>query len=208
MGTCASLGVLGFLAAVIAEHAIDRSLDPATHQVSEYIHGPAGALMTAGFVAWAISLAANGALAALRLGTPWVAGALALAAIGMLITAAFPTQTVAGRLPAGVSLTLSGRLHDIGSGTTIVALLGAALLSLRAIRKRQFRQRTSALLIFAVGCDIALLAVGGEVGGIRERLLILAGCLWQVMFLSAMRQQRRRLTAAGSEPPSIASGSN
>jgi hypothetical protein len=189
MGTCATLGVLGFLAAVIAEHAVDPSLDPATHQVSEYVHGPAGALMTAGFVAWAISLAASGVLAALRPATAWVAGALALAAIGMLITAAFATQTVTGRLPPGVSLTLSGRLHDIGSGTTTVALLGAALLSLRAIRERQFRHRTSALLIFAVGCDIALLAVGSEVGGVRERLLILAGCLWQLMFLSAVRWQ-------------------
>lgn len=189
MGTCAALGVLGFLAAVIVEHAVDPSLDPATHQVSEYVHGPAGALMTAGFVAWAISLAASGALAALRPGARWVAGALALAAIGMLITAAFATQTVAGRLPPGVSLTLSGRLHDIGSGTTTVALLGAALLSLRAIRDRHFRQRTSALLLFAVGCDIALLAVGSEVGGVRERLLIFAGCLWQLMFLSAVRRQ-------------------
>lgn len=189
MGRCAVLGVLGFLAAIIAEHAIDPSLDPATHEVSEYVHGPAGALMTAAFVAWGISLGASGALASLRLRARWVAVALTLAAIGMLITACFGTQTIAGRLPPGVSLTLSGRLHDIGSGTTTVALLGAALLSLRAIRERQFRHRTSALLIFAVGCDIALLAVGSEVGGVRERLLILAGCLWQLMFLSAVRRQ-------------------
>jgi hypothetical protein len=81
-----------------------------------------------------------------------VAGALALAATGMLITAAFATQTIAGQLPPGASLTLSGRLHDIGSGLTTVALLGAALLSLRAIRERQFRERTSALLVFTVCC--------------------------------------------------------
>ena len=119
IGGCAVLGVLGFLAAVIAEHAIDPSLDPATHQISEYVHGPAGAMMTAGFAAWAISLAASGALASLRLRARWVAAALALAAIGMLITACFATQTIAGRLPPGVSLTWSGRLHDIGSGTTL-----------------------------------------------------------------------------------------
>jgi len=189
MGGCAVLGVLGFLAAVMAEHAIDPSLDPATHQVSEFVHGSAGALMTAGFVAWAISLAASGALAALRLRARWVAGALALAAIGMLLTTGFATQTSAGRLPPGVSLTLSGRLHDIGSGATTVALFAAALVSLRAVRERQFRRRTSVLLIFAVCCDIALLAVGSEVGGVRERLLILAGCLWQLMFLSAVRRQ-------------------
>jgi hypothetical protein len=99
------------------------------------------------------------------------------------------TQTIAGRLPPGLSLTLSGRLHDIGSGLTTVALLGAALLSLRAIHQRQSRQRTSALLIFAACCDIALLAVGSEVGGARERLLTLSGCLWQLIFLSAMRPQ-------------------
>jgi MFS family permease len=189
MGRCAVLGVVGFLAAVIAEHAIDPSLDPATHQVSEYVHGPAGALMTAGFVAWGISLGASGALASLRLRTRWVAVALALAAIGMLITACFGTQTVAGRLPPDVSLTLSGQLHDVGSGATTAALFAAALLSLPAISKRRFRRRTSAVLIFAVCCDVALLAVGSEVSGVRERLLILAGCLWQLMLLSAMRRQ-------------------
>jgi hypothetical protein len=197
MGLCAALGVSCFLAAVAAEHAIDSSLDPATHQVSEYVHGPAGALMTAGFVAWAISLAASSVLAALCPDARWVSGALALAAIGMLITAAFATQTIAGRLPAGVSLTLGGRLHDIGSGATTVSLFAAALLSLRAICERQFRRRTSALLVFAVSCDAALLAVGGEVGGVRERLLILAGCVWQLMFLSAERRQSYREDVTG-----------
>jgi len=186
---CAALGVLGFLAAVVAEHAIDTSLDPASHQVSEYVHGPAGALMTAGFVAWAISLAVSSVLAALRPDARWLGGALALAAIGMLITACCATQTIAGHLPPGVSLTLSGRLHDIGSGMTTVALFAAALLSLRTIDERQFRRLTSALLVFAVSCDAALLAVGSEVGGVRERLLILAGCVWQLMLLSAERRQ-------------------
>jgi Protein of unknown function (DUF998) len=198
MRACAALGLLGFLAAVMAEHAIDSSLDPASHQVSEYVHGPAGALMTAGFVAWAISLAASSVLAALRPDARWVGGALALAAIGMLVTAGFATQTVAGRLPAGVSLTLSGRLHDIGSGATTAALFAAALLSLLAIRERQFRRRTSALLVFAVSCDVTLLAVGSEVGGVRERLLILAGCVWQPMFLSAERRLSHRDDVTGT----------
>jgi MFS family permease len=199
MGRSAILGVLGFLAAVIAQHAIDPSLDPATHQVSEYVHGPAGALMMAGFVAWGISLGASGTLASLHLRARWVAAALALAAIGMLITACFGTQTVDGRLPPGVSLTWSGRLHDIGSGATTVALSAAALLSLRGTGERQFRRRTSALLIFAVCCDVALLAVGSEVSGIRERLLILTGCVWQLMFLSTMRPfgGQRRLRPTG-----------
>ena len=189
MGHCAVLGVVGFIAAVVAEHAIDPSLDPTTHQVSEYVHGPAGALMTAGFVAWGISLGASAALAWLRLRTRWVTVALALAAIGMLITASFGTQTIAGRLPPGMSLTLNGRLHDIGSGATTLALFAAALLSLPAIRERQFRRRTSAVLIFAVCCEVALLAVGSQVGGVRERLLILAGCLWQLTLLSALGRQ-------------------
>jgi len=184
------LGALGFLAAVIIEHALDPSLDPATHQVSEYVHGPAGALMTMGFLAWAISLGASSALASMRLRARGLACALALAAIGMLITASFETQTSAGRLPPGASLTWSGRLHDIGSGTTTIALFAAVLLSLHGtIRERQFRHRASALLVLAVCCDAALLAVGSQVGGLRERLLILAGCTWQLMFLAAASRQ-------------------
>jgi hypothetical protein len=133
----ACTGVLVFLAAVALEHVIDAALDPAQHEISEYVYGPAGALMTVGFRAWAIALGATGALAGLRCHARWLATLLGVAAAGMVVTACSPTQTSAGRLPPGTALDLTGRLHDAGSGATSLAMLAAALLSFWKLRGAQ-----------------------------------------------------------------------
>ncbi len=182
--------VLGFLSIVLIEHLADSSLNPAEHEISEYVHGPAGWLMSVGFVIWAISLAAAGIYAlGCAHGKP-VAFALFAAAVGVLITAGFATQTSAGRLPPGVMLSTSGRLHDIGSGVTTIGLLAAALLSLRLAR-RDLRRVTLALVSFAVLGDVVLLAVGSDVGGIRQRLLVAVACAWQLLFLGAFHRSQR-----------------
>lgn len=49
-----------------------------------------------------------------------------------------------------------------------------------------------------------LLAVGPAVGGIRQRLVILVGCLWQLLLLDALRRiapWRRRSGGHGHEWP-------
>lgn len=107
----------------------------------------------------------------------------------MLLTACFATQTSAGRLPPGITLSTQGRLHDIGSGLTSIALLAAVLLSLRSPLAR-LQRSTLALLALTLPADAVLLAVGSEVSGWRQRLLVLAGCLWQLMLLAATRPPR------------------
>ncbi len=191
LGRAAELGVIVFVAIVVSEHALDPSLAPATHEISEYVHSPAGAVMVVGFGVWMVSLAATSVVArAARFG-PLLWGSLAVAAAGMLLTATFATETSAGRLPPGAVLTLSGRLHDLGSGATTAALVVAALASSaqRALG-RPFRRRAAALLATALVGDLALLAVGPAVGGIRQRLLVGAGCAWQILFLRAVRVDR------------------
>jgi hypothetical protein len=179
----ARCGVLLFLSIVVVEHVANPSLNPARHEISEYVHTTWGWLMTAGFVVWALSLLATAIFARARYGADAVCIALTLAALGMIITACFATQTSAGRLPPGVSLSASGRLHDLGSGLTTLALLAAGLLSLR-VTSPKLRRVTVVLLALACSSDVVLLAIGSGVGGIRQRLLVLIGCAWQLAFLT------------------------
>ena len=180
----AAAGWAAYVAIVVLEHFLQEGLDPATHQVSEYVHGSTGWLMIVGFLSWAVSLAATGLVVG-RLGRGWpMRGALIVAAVGMLVTACFATETAAGRLPAGATLHAAGRLHDIGSGTTALALLAGSLLGLRVAPLRSIRPVTATVVLGAVATDIALLAVGSDVGGIRQRALLAAGCLWQATVIA------------------------
>jgi hypothetical protein len=182
--TVAALGLGAFVVIIIVEHFVQPGLDPARHQISEYVHGDTGWLMTVGFLSWSLSLAATAALVGRFAGGRPMRVALIAAAVGMLVTACFATQTVAGRLPAGASLDISGRLHDLGSSATTVALVAAAALGLRVRRLRRLRPFTIAVLVAAVSADIVLLAIGNDAGGVRQRLLVAAGCLWQAAVIA------------------------
>ena len=46
-----------------------------------------------------------------------------------------------------------------------------------------YRQRTGAILLIALASDVVLLVVGPSVGGIRQRVLLACGALWQVLAL-------------------------
>jgi hypothetical protein len=177
-------GLAAFVAIVGAEHLLDRSLDPATHEISEYVHGSAGGLMVAGVCAWAISLAATAALATASQRMRPTSIPLWTAAVGLMVTASFATQASAGHLPPGVRLGTSGRLHDLGSGATSLGLFVAAATSIFVARgAKRYRRVTTTLLALAVASDLGLLAIGPAVGGLRQRLLVAAGCLWQITFL-------------------------
>lgn len=171
---------------VAVQHLADGSLDPATHEISEYVHGPLGWLMTVGLAAWALSLVALAA--ALRSTTRGraVAGAALLAAVGLALTAGFATQTSAGRLPPGVSLRTGGRLHDVGSGLATLALAAAAILSLRTGIPRTTRRLVISLLLLALLGELTLLPIGAAVAGARQRLLVGLACAWQLMLSSSV----------------------
>jgi hypothetical protein len=195
-----AVGTLVFVLIVVVEHLADSSLDPATHEISEYVHGPLGALMVAGFIIWGLSVAAAAlAVSDCRRGTP-VAVALLLAATGLLVTAAFATQTSAGRLPPGVSLSATGRLHDIGSGLATLALVLAVVLSLR-LRVSRVLERTSVLVLaVALTGDVVLLLIGASVGGVRQRLLLGVACVWQLTLMMLLARRPRDLPEV---PPGI-----
>jgi hypothetical protein len=197
----AGVGLGIFVVAVLSEHVFVSKLSPATHQISEYANDPrTGWLMTVGFFAWSLSLAASArcAVGFDRKGLMWpTAWLLFLAAAAMFMTACFHTQTVAGVLPVGRRLTTSGRLHDLGSGITTLALLGAAIASAWMFRNpRAFRRFVWGVLILASTSDVVLLLIGRSVGGIRERLLVATGCAWQAAFIG-VATRRSWISAVG-----------
>jgi hypothetical protein len=126
---------------------------------------------------------------------------LSVACLALLITASFATQTSAGVLPPGVHRSVSGRLHDLGSGALSVALFGAVALS--ALRLRTLRTLSVALLVCAVVSDLALLAIGPEVGGLRQRALVALGCCWQAFFVRALQSRKDAASARSATDPAL-----
>lgn len=180
--------LLAFVLTVGLEHLLEPSLDPLRHQVSEYANSPSGALMVLGFVLWAASLAATALLVERRWRDRLLAVALSLAALGIAIAAAFATETVGGELPPGAELTTTGKLHDLGSGLASLALIGAAIIvGLRRSAPLPLRKATIWLLLASLILSLALLLIGPSVGGLRQRLLLLVGCAWQLLLLDALR---------------------
>jgi MFS family permease len=192
----------------VVEHVLHPSLDPTTHEVSEYVHASAGWVITLGFLAWAVSLAATGWGVAVVWRSRLLSTCLWLAAAGLVLLSACPTETSAGKLPPGQSLTITGRIHDVGSGLTTLALLAAAPLSTAVDRDASPRFRRRALLLIAIAVigSAALLAAGPAVGGLRQRLAILCGCIWQLLLLGALaRSDPRPGAPPPTEPPGSAS---
>jgi hypothetical protein len=180
-----------FLLCVVVEHLLEPSIDPASHQISEYVHTPTGAIVTFGFLAWAASLAATALCVWRRWQARWLTSGLLLGALGLLLTAAFATQTVAGELPPGQTLSTTGTLHNLGSGLTTLALVSAAFACLAADRRpRWLRLMTTILVCIALLATLVLLAIGPEVGGLRQRIVVAAGCLWQLSLLRALAPSR------------------
>lgn len=165
--------------------------------LSEYARGRAGALMTVGFACWSLSLAASAVWtsgqAARQHGGRALSALLLVSATGMAITAAFRTQTSAGTLHYGAHMATGGRLHDWGSGATSLGLLAAAALTTRLQwMEPTLRRATATLLTATLTIDVLLLAAGDQVQGIRQRLLVTAGCGWQIAFLLSPRKSRRQ----------------
>jgi hypothetical protein len=175
--------LLAFLAAVTAQHVLRPDFDPLRHQVSEYAHGRYGWLMTAGFCSWAVSVAATA-----RASGTAVRWMLAIAAASILVVATFETQTIAGELPPGTARSSEGRLHDAGAAlATLALLMGAVTSAVQARTTPRYRWCAVLLVGAALTANSVLLVVGDGVGGLRQRVVLAIGCVWQMLWLLERR---------------------
>jgi uncharacterized protein DUF998 len=192
-----------FLLTVVLEHVLVPALEPARHTISEYanVRGTAGALMVAGFLSWAASLATTALLvsqAPLR-GQPGVLRALRnvlvalllVAAAGAMVVALFPTQTAAGVLPADSLESNTQRLHALGSDLIQLCFYPAVLLSLILPSPRWFSIVAVALMAIAVAVAPAVAVLDVDASGARQRVQLAAGCGWQFALLAAWRSAAR-----------------
>jgi hypothetical protein len=171
-------------------------LTPAEHVVSEYANTRSGWLSTVALLSWAASLVATAGWIVRQRAQPravnrLVAAFLVVAAGGLIVAAAFQTQAVAGSVPPDVARTLAGRLHDAGTGISTLALFGAvAAFGFSDGAKSRLGRLSLAVVAFAIVVQVGLLLVGQEVGGIRQRLIVIAACAWQAAMLSVRRTTR------------------
>ena len=188
-----------FVLTVVLEHVLVPELEPARHTISEYANarGAAGALMVAGFLIWAASLATT-ALLVLRTPLRGHAGVLRalrnvlfalllVAAVGAMVVALFPTQTAAGLLPADSLESNTQRLHALGSDLIQLCFYPAVLLSLILPSPRWFSIVAIAVLVIAVAVAPALAVLDVDASGARQRVQLAAGCGWQFALLAACR---------------------
>jgi hypothetical protein len=169
----------GFVVALLAAH-LTSGLDPVDHVVSEYASGPGGWAFACGLVAWGVSLAATGLLMSRAI----VRRPLFTAAAALVLAAVCPTQAVAGRVPAGDRRTITGILHDVGSGIGTTALVVAIVATL-ATR----RPHTAVTVGFAGAWVVyaVLLVAGDPAPGLRQRVIIATALGWQALTLRAAR---------------------
>jgi hypothetical protein len=177
-----------FIICLAAEHILQPSLSPTRHMISEYVHGRGGAVMLVGFAFWAISLVACAIVVKGLPGGRALTPLLMVAAAAVVVLGLFATQTWAGVLPPGVHRSLAGRLHDAGSGVSSLALFLAAIVSLVTLR----RPVLLALVVVAIAISAIGLAIGRDVGGLRQRGLVLCAVSWQASVLAISRDRRLR----------------
>jgi hypothetical protein len=180
----ASVLLAAFVGLVAVLHVLEPSLTPDRHVISEYVNSDSGPLMVVALLAWSCALLLTARLVAHSQNSTLAAGLLMVAAVAILLAAVFPTQAVGGQIPDGEELRVPGRLHDLGSGLATVSLFAAVAVTAWAERARSVLGRLMVLLLVAaVAVQAGLLAVGPEVGGIRQRLLILIACVAQAVLL-------------------------
>ncbi len=195
--TVAGSGLAAFVVIVATQGLLPgASFDPVHQQISEYAHTPAGALMAVGFLAWALSWAVlAGPGSALPPGSSprrLLSGqriAFATTAIGLVLVTCFATDR--GLVQPGVIVhsTTGGEIHDTASalvtaGILVAALTGAALVGGRV------RTLTLLLMSIAVAVDVLMLTLGDPLPGIRQRILVIASCLWQGLWLATLWPKR------------------
>ena len=192
-----------FVLTVVLEHVLVPELEPARHTISEYANagGATGALMAAGFLVWAASLATT-ALLVLRAPLQGHAGVmralrdglfalLLVAAVGAMVIALFPTQTDAGLLPPDPLESNTQRLHALGSDLIQLCFYPAVLLSLILPSPRWFSIVAVAVMAIAVAVAPAVAVLDVDASGARQRVQLAAGCGWQFALLAAWRSAAR-----------------
>jgi hypothetical protein len=171
---------------LIAMHVIQPGLDPATHYVSEYAHGPYGWLVMVAYVAGgvgvlAIAWAAGTELSGAR--SVALATCLALVGVGLILTGV--TRIDLPAADGSVASTASGMAHELAGYGMFLGLLPGAFLVAVAFRADP-RLSGAALPAWILAGSIviafvvAMMSLSLDLIGVGQRIFLATWIAWLV----------------------------
>jgi predicted membrane channel-forming protein YqfA (hemolysin III family) len=163
--------------------ALRPDMNPVVHYLSEYVHGPYGALMTSTFftlgLAWA-ALAASLYRTIMPADRSWIGPiALGLCSLTTLSSGIFPAD------PSGVEPTAAGGIHHL-LGTIFFTLICPAMLALAAAwrRDRAWASRTRITLVLGGMALAGVIFMGfgpPELSGLAQRWTMTSVLTWHLL---------------------------
>jgi hypothetical protein len=204
----ASIGAAALLflgLALIAMHAIQPDLDPATHYVSEYAHGTLGWLvMLAYVVAGAGVLGMAWSAGSVLAGTRSLALAICLALVGVGLIATGVTRIDLPAVDGSVASTASGMAHELAGYVLFLGLIPGAFL-VAATFRRDARLSSAALPAWIFAGSIVLTFVVAVISqsldliGVGQRIFLTTWVAWLIFVaLQLSRAERPRPGSIGA----------
>jgi hypothetical protein len=185
LATASIAGVLYLAATLLAMHAIQPGLNPATHFLSEYAHGQLGWLVQVGYVvagtgvlalAWRVFSALSGRWA--------LASAACLAIVGVGVIATGLTRLDVANADGVIVSTASGQAHVLAGYVELLGMLpGAFLVSAAFRRDPRLAGAAGAARLFAwalLAAFVVSLVLGQAFPGIGQRILVVTVWSWLI----------------------------
>jgi hypothetical protein len=171
---------------LIAMHAIQPGLNPATHYVSEYAHGQFGWLVMVAYVAAGVGVLGIAWSAGTTLsGTRSVALAICLALVGVVFIATAATRIDLPAADGSVTSTASGMAHNLAGYVGLLGLIPGAFLVAATFRRDS--RLSSAVLsawIFAASIVItfvvAVMSLSLDLVGVGQRTFLTTWLAWLI----------------------------
>jgi hypothetical protein len=171
---------------LIAMHAIQPGLNPATHYVSEYAHDQFGWLVMVAYVAAGAGVLGIAWSAGTTLsGTRSVALAICLALVGVGLIATGVTRIDLPADDGSVAYTASGMAHELAGYVMFLGMLPGAFL-VAATFRRDPRLSSAALpaWIFAGGIVVtfvvAVMSLSLDLIGVGQRIFLATWIAWLI----------------------------
>jgi hypothetical protein len=198
--TLAGIGaasVIYLVLTLIAMHAIQPGLNPATHYVSEYARGPFGWLVMVAYVAAGAGvLGVAWSAGSVLSGTRSLALAICLALVGVGLIATGVTRIDLPAADGSVTSTASGMAHELAGYVLFLGLLPGAFL-VAATFRRDPRLSSAALpaWIFAgsivITFVVAVMSQSLDLLGVGQRILLTTWLAWLIFVALQLSRAER-----------------
>lgn len=182
---------------LIAMHAIQPELDPATHYVSEYAHGRFGSLVMVAYVAAGAGvLGMAWSAGSVLSGTRSLALAICLALVGIGLIATGVTRIDLPAANGSVASTASGMAHELAGYVLFVGMIPGAFL-VAATFRRDPRLSSAALpaWIFAgsivIAFVVAVMSQSLDLIGVGQRIFLTTWIGWLIFVALQLSRAER-----------------